>query len=44
MYREVVYQCRNPDCEFMFVASITPVRVVFQSKTPNPTVVMPGAA
>lgn len=41
MYREVVYQCRNEECAFIFVASITPVRALIASKAPNPTVIIP---
>jgi len=41
LYREVVYRCRNPDCDFMFVASITPVHAVFPSKAPNPEIMIP---
>lgn len=42
LYREVVYQCGNDACGFTFVASITPVRAVIQSKTPNPEIRIPG--
>lgn len=42
LYREVTYKCRNPDCEFIFVASIAPVRTLLPSRTPNPEVHIPG--
>ncbi|WP_372395154.1 ogr/Delta-like zinc finger family protein [Azospirillum sp. HJ39] len=41
LYREVHYQCRNDDCTFMFVASITPVRTIVPPKVENPNVVIP---
>lgn len=44
LYREVVYQCRNDLCTFLFVASITPIRAICPSKTPNPGIVIPGSA
>lgn len=43
LYREVVYQCRNADCQCMFVASIVPVKTIFASKQPNQDVRMPGS-
>lgn len=30
-YREVTYRCGNPDCDMVFVASITPVRIIRRS-------------
>lgn len=40
-YREVIYQCRNEACGFLFTASITPVRTILPSATPNPAVFLP---
>lgn len=38
-YREVTYMCTN--CEFIFVAAITPIRTLAPSAKPNPHVNIP---
>lgn len=40
-YREVLYDCSNPDCGHVFVATIIPVRTIFPSSTPNPEIRLP---
>lgn len=44
LYREVIYSCRNDDCGYTFVASITPVRTLIAPKVPNPQVLIPAAS
>ncbi|WP_395459823.1 ogr/Delta-like zinc finger family protein (plasmid) [Azospirillum melinis] len=44
LYREVIYSCRNEECGFTFVASITPVRTLVPPKIPNPQVMIPAIA
>lgn len=40
-YREVTYVCTNSACGYVFVASITPVRTLEPSDTPDPEVHIP---
>ncbi|WP_425486030.1 ogr/Delta-like zinc finger family protein [Azospirillum melinis] len=42
LYREVVYRCRNADCEYLFIAGITPIREIWPSKCPNPEILIPS--
>ncbi len=41
VYREVTYVCDNPMCGCVFVASVTPIRILEPSSTPNPDVHLP---
>lgn len=41
LYREITYQCLNPDCDHIFVAELTPVRSLVPSSIPNPNVHLP---
>lgn len=43
-YREVVFLCRNPACNCMFTAAITPVREIEPSANPNPEARFPASA
>lgn len=41
VYREVTYNCQNGECEYLFVASISPVRTITASRRPNAEVSIP---
>ncbi len=45
-YREITYVCTNPDCGFVFVGGLSPVRSLEASKRPDPEIHIPfrGAA
>jgi len=40
-YREVYFQCRNAECGHTYVASLSVLRTVHPSRTPNPAVALP---
>lgn len=40
-YREITYLCTNTACACLFVAAVTPVRIIDQSATPNPDIHLP---
>lgn len=41
-YREIIYQCRNPECSFSWVAGLEAIRALSPSGTPNPAVKIPS--
>jgi len=41
-YREVTFLCLNDECNFLFVAEITPVRTLEAPSRPNPDVHIPS--
>lgn len=43
-YREITLMCMDDDCGHTFVASLTPVRTITPSATPNPEIRIPGTA
>ena len=44
MYREITFVCNNSECGHVFVASVSPVRTLSPSATPDPSVNLPLSA
>ena len=38
MYREITFVCSNSECGHVFVASLTPIRTLSPSATPDPKI------